>query len=247
MDNTLTKRFKDNFIIRRLIETFAFFKAHLVEIGKFFFILYLPVIVIELVLSYYIAGSLPPIKVLYFNILINYLYQPLYTGGFIYLISKTVSGEKWDMKGCLLVGLTCWGNLLVVNVISSVIIFAGLIAFIIPGVIAFARLSLAEYGVVLDGLDFKEAMLRSVKITKVFMWQIIGSSMVLFGILLLIKLLIQKIIADLSLDNSVIVVVSSLVSVILWSNFTILLFRFYDLANRDALERSHGDATKTPY
>jgi hypothetical protein len=230
----------DNFIIRRLIETFAFLRAHLLEIAKFFLLLYLPVIVIELALSHYIARLVPPIKVLYFNILINYLYQPLYTGGFIYLISKTVSGERWGFKKCLVIGLTCWGNLLVVNVISSIAIFAGLIAFIIPGLIAFARLSLSEYGVVLDGLDFKEAMIRSVKITKAFTWHIIGSSMLLFAILLLIKLLMQKVIAEIALDKSIFVVVSSLVSVILWSNFTILLFRFYDLAKRGAWQEPYG-------
>ena len=242
MDHSLTKRYKDNFIIRRLIETFAFFKAHVLVIGKFFLILYLPFLIIDIFLSSYIASLVPPIKVLYFNIILNYLYQPIYTGGFIYLISKTVSGEKWNIKECLKVGLGCWGNLLVVNVISSLIIFAGLVAFIIPGLIAFARLSLAEYSVVLDGQDFKEALLHSNRITKPLTWHIIGSCALLSGILLIIRLLMQTLITELSLDSTITAVVSSLISITLWSSFTILLFRFYDLAGKGSWQRSNDTA-----
>jgi len=54
----------------------------------------------------------------------------------------------------------------------------------------------------------------------------------LSGILLIIELLIQIIVNKLSIGNIFISAVSSLISIILWSNFTILLFRYYDLASK---------------
>jgi hypothetical protein len=226
----------DNPIILRLGESFIFFRAYARDIVSFLLYATFPVIIIENFLSYYAAvyDFSPQIKSL--PILIHFLYQPIYTGGLIFMISRLLAGESWSVKESLLVGLACWLPLLVVNVISSALIILGLIAFIVPGLVIFARLSLAEFNVVLERLSPIEALLRSNRIAGKFTWQIIGSVFLLSAVLIGAKLLINIIIATLSLRHIVVFMISELAIIILWSSLTILLFRYYDLATKASQE-----------
>jgi hypothetical protein len=222
----------DNPVIMRLGETFSFFRVYARDIASFLLYATFPVIIIENFLSYYAAvyDLSPEIKTL--PIFIHFMYQPIYTGGLIFMISRLVSGESWSIKESLLVGLGCWLNLLVVNVISSVLIILGLLAFIVPGLVIFARLSLAEFSVVLERLSPIDALLHSNRITRQFTWQIIGSVVLLSALLISVKILINIIVATFSLKHIFVFMVSELIIIILWSNITILLFRYYGLATK---------------
>ena len=238
MNHALTNKFKENFAIRPLIETLSFFRAYARDIATFLLYATFPVIIIENFISYYAIHYNFPFEIKHLPIIVHFLYQPIYTGGLIYLISKIVVGEKWDIKGCLSVGLSCWVNLLLVNIVSSLMVIPGLFAFIIPGLFIFARLSLAEFCVVLDRLSPMEALLHSNKMSRNFTWQIITSALLLSIILLGFQLLIHLVIVTLSLENIFIFMITELLIIILWSTFTILFFRFYDLAKK-ALRQSH--------
>jgi hypothetical protein len=238
MDRTLSDRFKENFTIKPLIETFSFFRAYVRDILTFLLYATVPVIIIENFIYYYAIHYSFPFDIKHLPIIVHFLYQPIYTGGLIYLISKIIIGERWDIKGCLLVGLRCWVNLLIVNIISSLIVIFGLFAFIIPGLFIFARLSLAEFNVVLERLSPVEALYRSYKLSKGFTWQIITSALLLSIILLGFQLLIHLAIVTFSLESIVTFMIIELLIIVLWSTFTILFFRFYDLANK-ALQQSH--------
>jgi hypothetical protein len=232
MNNRFFHGFKYNSVILRLRETLSFFRTYARDIGSFLLYATFPVIIIENFLSYYATMYNYPPQMYALSIMIHFLYQPIYTGGLILLISKIVSGEERSVKECLLVGLACWINLLFVNIISSLLIILGLIAFIIPGLIVFARLSLAEFNVVLERQSPIDALVRSSRVTKRFTWQIIGSVVLLSAMLLGIKLLINLVIATFSLKYLPVFIISELVVIILWSTLTILLFRFYDLASK---------------
>jgi hypothetical protein len=226
----------DNPVMLRLGETFSFFRVYARDIASFLLYATFPVIIIENFLSYYAAvyNLSPDIKSL--PILIHFMYQPIYTGGLMFMISRLVSGDSWSVKESLLMGLGCWLNLLAVHVISSALIILGLFAFIVPGLVVFARLSLAEFSVVLEKRSPIDALTRSTRITKRFAWQIIGSVVLLSALLLCVKLLINIIIATLSLKHLLVFMVSELIVIILWSNLTILLFRYYDLAIKASQE-----------
>ena len=232
MNRSFFHGLQGNSVILRLRETISFFRTYARDIGRFLLYATFPVIIIENFLSYYATVYNYPPEIFSLSIIIHFLYQPIYTGGLIFLISKIVSGEEWSVRECLLVGLACWVKLLFVNIISSLLIILGLIAFIIPGLIVFARLSLAEFNVVLERQSPIDALLRSSRVTKRFTWQIIGSVFLLSAMLLGIKLLINLLIATFSLEYLPVFMVSELIVIILWSSLTILLFRFYDLATK---------------
>jgi hypothetical protein len=237
MGHTLSERLKENFTIKPLMETFSFFRAYVRDIVTFLLYATAPVIIIENFISYYAIHYSFPFEIKHLPIIVHFLYQPIYTGGLIYLISKLIIGERWEVKGCLLVGLRCWVNLLLVNIISSLMVIFGLFAFIIPGLFIFARLSLAEFSVVLERLQPIEALYRSYKMSRGFTMQIIISALLLSILLLGFQLLIHFAIVALSLESIITFMITELLIIILWSTLTILLFRFYDLANK-ALQQS---------
>ena len=246
MNHTLTNKFKENFVIKPLIETFSFFRAYARDIVTFLLYATVPVIIIENFISYYAIHYHFPFEIGHLPIIVHFLYQPIYTGGLIYLISKIVVGEKWDIKGCLLIGLRYWVNLLLVNIISSLMVILGLFAFIIPGLFIFARLSLAEFCVVLDRLSPFEALYRSNKMSRNFTWQIIISALLLSVILLGFQILIHLAIVTFSLENIFTFMITELLIIILWSSFTILFFRFYDLANKELQQSNEKKIQATP-
>ena len=116
-------------MIKRLLETFAFFRAFAVDILKFLLISAFPIVLIETSLSVYIIESEAQGYIKYVPSLLHLLYKPIYTGGFIYLMSLLVSQGNWDIRKCLSVGFNSWQNLILVYFASSVIIIAGIIAF----------------------------------------------------------------------------------------------------------------------
>jgi hypothetical protein len=246
MNRPLSDRFKENFAIKPVIETLSFFRAYVRDIVTFLLYATVPVIIIENFISYYAMHYNFPFEIKHLPIIVHFLYQPIYTGGLIFLISKIIAEEGWDVKRCLLVGLRCWVNLLLVNIISSLMIIFGLFAFIIPGLFIFARLSLAEFSVVLERLQPTEALYRSYKLSRGFTWQIITSALLLSILLLGFQLLIHLAIVTFSLESIITFMITELLIIILWSTFTILFFRFYDLANKAQQQSLEKEIHETP-
>jgi hypothetical protein len=141
-----------------------------------------------------------------------------------------VSEDNWDIRKCLEVGLKSWQNLIIVYFASSVIIIAGIIAFIIPGLILFARLSLSEFVVVLEKATAKKAITKSYGISKPFTWAIIFSTLLLSFVLAAINLLVQYGANAISLNRYLLFMIVALLGIFLESIVSILLFRFYDLS-----------------
>lgn len=222
----------------RLFETLAFFKAFLVDIARFLIPVTLPVILLETYLSFRSmeASGQGIIHVLPFAI--SFLYRPVYTGGLIWLISRSAAGQEWTTAECFLKGLKLWKDLLFVYIISSVLIFAGLIAFVVPGLILFARLSLAEFGVVLEGMGPKEALIRSNERVRGMTLEVIVCTLMLSFLLIALDIISGYFMGRFSLRGYPSAVVASVVFTVLSSTVTILFYRFYDLA----LKRGEGEA-----
>jgi hypothetical protein len=231
-----------------LVETFAFFKTFAADILKFLLIAAFPIVVIETSVSMYIIESDAQGFMKYMPSLLHLLYKPIYTGGFIYLMSRLVSEGNWDIRQCLGVGLNNWQNLIVVYFASSVIIIAGIIAFIIPGLILFARLSLSEFVVVLEKAGPKSAITRSYGISKPFTLEIIGSTFLLSLLLAAVSLLVQFGADAISLNRYALFLIVSMLGIILESTVSILLFRFYDLSinAQSGMDNTPGDVRTRP-
>lgn len=217
--------------LRRLVEAAIFFRAFGRQILGYFLVFYLPVLLANLLLPGMVgvgaeaAGRLPMLSFFF-----TFLYQPIYTGALIYQLSRLEAGQSWSVREGFIIGVSLWDKLLLVNLASLVVTVLGLLAFIIPGLIAYARLSLAEFRVVIDRARPKEALTSSFERTRPFTIQIIASTSVLFALFLAVEVLVERLAGGLGLSPILALGINSLVSIVMLLLLTILLFRFYGLA-----------------
>jgi hypothetical protein len=219
-------------MFRRLFETLAFFKAFILDIARFLVPVTLPIVLLETFVAFRAMETETAGLIHWLPFGINFLFRPVYTGGLIWLISGLAAGEERSFGSCLRVGLRCWADLLGVYLISTVIIFAGLLALVVPGLIFFARLALAEFCVVLDGMSPREALLKSNERARGFTGEIIACTVVLSFLLIGVDIISSFVLAKLSLQGFGAAVVTSMVFMVLSATLTILFYRFYDLGTK---------------
>lgn len=218
----------------RLGESMAFFRVYGWELARFFIILYLPVILVSLLVpggGADTAGSgFPAISFIF-----NFFYQPIYTGALIYQLTRIAAGQSWTMREGFITGVRLWDKLLLVNLVSLGLTLVGFMALVIPGLIAYARLALAEFRIVIDGDNPRDALKNSFEMTRPYTLPIITCTAVLFGVYLSLQLVIEWLTAVLAMPLLFPVILNTLLSVVLMLFLTILLFRFYGLAGHSRL------------
>ena len=216
-------------MILRLRESMAFFRVYGRELLRFFCLLYLPVVLAAFVIAE--SGiettetGFPAVTFIF-----NFFYQPIYTGALIYQLKCIETGKHCTLRDGFVVGVRLWDKLLLVNLISLVLTFLGFMAFIFPSLIVYARLALAEFRVVIDGDHPKDALKNSFEMTRPYMLPIIGCSAILLGVYLGLQLAIDWLTATLAMPMLFAVIMNAALSVVLIVFLTILLFRFYGLA-----------------
>ena len=215
--------------LRRLRESLVFFRVYWRELLRFFIVLYLPVMVVTLVLPAGARSGFPTLAFIF-----NFFYQPIYTGALIYQLARIEDGRPYTVREGFVTGVRLWDKLLLVNLVSLGLTLAGLMAFIVPGLIAYARLALAEFRVVLAGDAPKDALKGSFDMTRPFALSIITCTAILFGVFLALQLVIEWLTVSLAMPGLFPEVLNTLLSVVLMVYLTILLYRFYGLAGSPA-------------
>ena len=219
----------------RLRESMAFFRVYGWELGRFLIILYLPVVLVSLLVpdsgSAESTGSgFPAVSFIF-----NFFYQPIYTGALIYQLTRIAAGQPWTMREGFITGVRLWDKLLLVNLVSLGLTLVGFMALIVPGLIAYARLALAEFRIVIDGDNPRDALKNSFEMTRPYTLAIITCTAVLFGVYLSLQLVIERLTAVLALPMLFPAILNTLLSVVLMLFLTIILFRFYGLAGHSRL------------
>lgn len=219
----------------RLRESMAFFRVYGWELARFFIILYLPVVLVSLLVpdsgSADNTGSGFPTVAFIFN----FFYQPIYTGALIYQLTRIATGQPWTMREGFITGVRLWDKLLLVNLVSLGLTLVGFMALIVPGLIAYARLALAEFRIVIDGDNPRDALKNSFEMTRPYTLAIITCTAVLFGVYLSLQLVIEWLTVELAMPVQFPWFLNNILSVVLMLFLTILLFRFYGLAGHSRL------------
>lgn len=214
--------------MERIRETFAFFSNYSSEVLFTAFILLLPLIGLEVATYFLSTSKTLPQSIFFLMLLLNILYQPIYSGGMIHYVARIAHGQERSIRESFLVAFSNWGNLLAVNIVVLFATTFGLILLIIPGLIIFARLSLAEYLIILNRYDARNALFSSNLLAKPLTVQIINSSLILFVPYFVFSIWIET----MGLHFFVFIAISTVLSIFLLALMTILLFRFYDLAHK---------------
>ncbi len=218
---------------KRLKEAAFFIHVYRRDLVRFFLVFYLPVILVGLLVPGFetaAEGQGPGIPMI--ALIFDFFYHPIYMGGLIYLLARIEAGEPWSLKEGFVVGVRLWDKLLLANLISLAIIGIGFMAFVVPAIIAYARLALVEFRIVLDGDNPFQAIKNSYQMTRLFMLPIIGSTSILFMAFILLRLLIDHLAQILGADPFLPLILDSILTIAMMLILTVLLFRFYGLANR---------------
>lgn len=152
-------------------EAFYFFRKNSLQLLLYTIAIALLIIVLaQLLIPLFFSGlsaqEMTPETIKPFAQLMNLLVKPIYSGGLIVLIFSLASGQAKTIISCLFAALTRWPYMLMANVITSVLILGGLMAFVLPGIWLFSRLFLVPYLVMLKRQTPFEAIMNSYNYTK---------------------------------------------------------------------------------
>jgi hypothetical protein len=207
-----------------LSDVFFFYKQNYRQLLAFI----IPVSLLVTIISLLIANSFPTtdelerVKIL---VIINFVFNPIYLAGLIYLLSALSNNKSISMAQCLGLGITQWFVVFSVSFFYGLLTGIGLFLFVIPGIWVFMRLILAPFLVVLNKASPLNAIAESYKLTGSEFWNITGTTVLVFLVIILIQ---QSIISVLP-DSVLVTIIVSVIGDIFWSVLTILWFRFYDL------------------
>ena len=157
-------------------------------------------------------------------LLFNFILNPLYLAGLIFLLSRLLDKQFPRFGEILRFALDKWLPLLTVSLLYALLTALGLFLFILPGIWIFMRLILSAFLVVLDKQPVIDALNESFHLTQGEFWNITGTTLLIF----LSLVFIQQYILILLPENGFSAVLVSVIGDCLWAVLTITWFRFYD-------------------
>ena len=158
----MTKTFK---------QAFYFFRINLVKILAYSFAIGIFMALLAQLLIPLLFGGTPTEELDLETIkpliqIVHLLVKPIYMGGLIILIYSIAKEQNRGVFSCLLSGVLRWPYMVLAYVLVTLLIFAGMMFFILPGIWLFSRLFLVPYLVMLKNQTPFEAIVNSFQCTK---------------------------------------------------------------------------------
>jgi uncharacterized membrane protein len=163
---------------------------------------------------------------------IELIFGPLYVGAILYAASQFKQGLRATYGESMAHSARRSFKLLMTRIGTGLIVLAGLIALIIPGVFLALRFALIDPIVVLEGVEGANARSLSTKLTKGKRWNIFGTMLLTFVGVFTVAFLVSAVLyLPLLLagqpENFVIAVIGECITNILLVIPVIILFLFY--------------------
>jgi len=165
------------------------------------------------------------------------IFGPLVVASTLAALVRIARGEPASYAQALLDGLVAWPRLFIARLVASVVVLAGLIALVVPGVIILVRLSFVDALVVLDGAPLGAALRRSNALTQDRRVAIFWTGGVLFAAVFSVAMTLSTLAG--AVHHFVVQVLADCVIAVTQTVFTIALFLFYR-------EARHAAATAAP-
>lgn len=214
-----------------LMDSLRFFRNHLVSI----LLIVVPVVFpIELFRASYAKSFLGPEAGFTSELpmlALGLLAYPIYAGGVIFFIASEVSGTRLKARTCWLLGLKFWWPFLLLSILLGVATALGFLLLVVPGLIALARFSFAEFDLLLNGKSPAEAMRQSWDETGPYFRLILGGFLVIFAAFYVPYFGLVFVLEDLKVELGIFETVLDTLYAVLGSLFTVFRFRVYYLAN----------------
>jgi hypothetical protein len=170
---------------------------------------------------------------------IELAFGPLYTGAILYAAARVKQGLPTTYGESMSYGARKSFKLLGTRIGTGLIVFAGMLALIVPGIILALRFALIDAIVVLEGIEGSAARTLSAKLTQGKRWNILGTLILTFvgvGIAIFVVSLMLELPLSLigQTENFAIAVIGECISNILLLLISLVLFLFYAEAKNQA-------------
>lgn len=209
-----------------LNDTWTFYKAHFVGLCSIILPFVIPLDFFYAVIDHY--GDTQGYG-RWLALIPGVLVLPIYQGALILYIASAISGEPIPRKQCYQLALRFWLPLMLLYIIMTVAICAGLLLLIIPGLIVLARVTFSEFYCILYEEKAINAFRLSWNKTEKYQGLILGGLLVIVLITTIPVWLVEKIIIVLDAWNPMFTFLSGIVSSILAIPLTIFGFRVFTM------------------
>jgi hypothetical protein len=107
------------------------------------------------------------------SLALNFVLYPIYTIALILLMARRAQQERPTNAQLISEALSRYGQFLLLSIIGMGLVWCGFLLFIIPGIWLAVRLSFAEFFLLIDRLDPREALIQSFQTTRRYFWGIL--------------------------------------------------------------------------
>lgn len=238
-NENLFRKWLETFMIQKLREATKLLTENSILLSLIVMTVWLPGTILLVYLRLYVfpeslGGDEYRIFVQEFRIAtaIELAFGPIYLGAIIHVLSQLKQGLQATYSESMSYAARKSFKLLSTRVVTNLIVFVGLIALIIPGIILSLRFALIDSIVVLEGKTGASARNLSTELTQGKRWNILGS-MILAFLGVVIAILVIANIAYLPLafigqdENFFLAVIVECISSILLVFPMIVLFLYY--------------------
>jgi uncharacterized protein UPF0259 len=160
------------------------------------------------------------------------VFGPLVVASTLAALSRITRREPAGYVQALADGLVAWPRLFIARLVASVVVLAGLVALVVPGVIILVRLSFVDALVVLDGVPLGAALRASNALTQGRRLAIFWTGGVLFAAVFSVAMMLSTLAG--AAHHFVAQVLADCVIAVTQTVFTIAFFLFYREARHAA-------------
>ncbi|OUR70071.1 hypothetical protein A9Q77_07790 [Marinomonas sp. 42_23_T18] len=164
------------------------------------------------------------------------LVYPTYQAALIFYIASTISGNTLSREECYKLSVKPWLPLMLLTVISTGAVMAGLMLFILPALFVMARLAFSEFYCVLNNKNPIASFSASWEATKEKQWVIFGGGMAIFFVSVAPLWGLDKLASLMGINNPVIAFILGTLETLFMVPLTIFGYRVFTL-NQSALNK----------
>lgn len=226
-----------------LADTWYFFRNHVVVISAIMLPVVVPTEILTKLFQYAHIGKEAGFPELALPVALGFITYPIYMIGIIFYIASVVAGEPVAIKTLWQQSLKYWFPFMALTLMVSLVMIAGFMLLIIPGIIANIRYAFAEFELLFNQRRPLDAMAKSWQDTREYAWVILGGFAIITIILNVPFYLIDSVLDNTGASHWVLEILLSIVYSVLSVFYTIFAFRVYEFAKAG---RDQSSATETP-
>jgi len=219
-----------------LLDTYAFFKMHLVAIMA----ILLPFTIPLEIFSFLYYENTPHDDVSFSSFIPAIVYfalYPIFGAALVFYVSFTVKRKSLTTTQAWALGIQNWPSYFLLSAILILAIGFGFALFIIPGLFLAARLAFSEFDLLLKSQNPVQSLASSWTSSREYFWVLLNGGLIITLIIYAPYFLITHLLNETGLHLDFLNPLLSIIESVLMSVYTIYAFRVYDFATQ---QHSHS-------